>query len=140
MPLLRYFTFVGIALLALLMVVSSNFPGSEIIIPNYVDRPVIRIASDRVAPARVDIDTCVQTAVVVPPSVPEIPEEARSSVVEAQLSAQHPTPAAAHPTPAAAHPKPAAAPIKIERRKAKIARGPIAGEWQPTHKDFNPFI
>jgi len=71
MPLLRYFTFVGGALLALLIVVSSYFPETETITHRDVARPVIRIASDRVGPPRVDIDTRAQTAVV-PTSVPEI--------------------------------------------------------------------
>jgi hypothetical protein len=125
MPLLRYFTFVGLALLALLMVVSSTFPGTEIITPNYVGRPVIRIASNRVGPARVDIDTRVQT-VVVPTSVPEVPQDAPPSVVEAQLSAPHPTPAAA--------------PIKIERRKARIARGgPDRRRMAANPQRFQPF-
>jgi hypothetical protein len=110
--------------LALLMVVSSNFPGTEIITPNYVARPVIRIASDRVGPARVDIDTRVQTAVI-PTSVPEVPPEAPPSVVEAQLSAPHPTPAAA--------------PIKIERKNARIARGPDRRRMAANPQGFQPF-
>ena len=60
MPLLRYFTFVGGALLALLFVVSSYFPETETINHSDVAKPVIRIVSDRVGPPRVDIDTRVQ--------------------------------------------------------------------------------
>ena len=124
MPLLRYFTFVGGALLALLLVVSSYFPSTEIITPSYVARPVIRIASDRVAPARVDIDTRVQTAVV-PTSVPEVPQEAPPRVAEAQLSAPLPTPAAA--------------PIKIERKKTRIARRPDRQRMAANPQGFQPF-
>src|SRR5450759_2405482 len=95
MPLLRYFTFVGGALLALLIVVSSYFPETETITHRDVARPVIRIASSRVGPPRVDIDTRVQTAVV-PASVPEIlppqaPPQAPARVAEGQLSAPLPT-------------------------------------------------
>ena len=124
MPLLRYFTFVGGALLALLMVVSSYFPSTEIITPSYVARPVIRIASDRVAPARVDIDTRVQTAVV-PTSVPEVPQEAPPRVAEAQLSAP------LRP--------PAAAPIKIERKKTRIAKRSDRSRMAANPQGFQPF-
>ena len=64
MPLLRYFTVVGAALLALLFVASRCFPEMETISRSDVARPVIRTASDRVGPPRVDIDTRVQTAAV----------------------------------------------------------------------------
>jgi hypothetical protein len=50
MPLLRYFTFVGGALLALLVVVSFFLPEPETITRPDAARPVIRIASDGVAP------------------------------------------------------------------------------------------
>ena len=109
MPLLRYFTFVGGALLALLFVMSSYFPETETINHSDVARPVIRIVSDRVGPQRVDIDTRVQTAVV-PTSVPEILQQAPARVAEAQLSAPLPTPAAA--------------PVKIERKKTRVAKRP----------------
>ena len=90
MPLLRYFTFVGGALLALLVVVSSFVPETETITRPDAVRPVIRIASNRVGPPRVDIDTRVQTAVV-PASVPEILPQAPARVAEGQLSAPLPT-------------------------------------------------
>src|SRR6202049_4664311 len=105
MPLLRYFTFVGGALLALLIVVSSYLPESETITRPDAARPVIRIASDRVGPPRVDIDTRVQIAVV-PASVPEILQQTPARVAEAQLSAPPPTPAAA--------------PFKIERTQTRV--------------------
>jgi hypothetical protein len=94
MPLLRYFAFVGGALLALLIVVSSYLPETETIARPDAAKPVIRIASDRVGPPRVDIDTRVQIAVV-PASVPEILQQAPARVAEAQLSVPLPTPAAA---------------------------------------------
>jgi hypothetical protein len=123
MPLLRYFTFVGGALLALLVVVSAYFPGTEIITASDVARPVIRIASDRVGPARVDIDTRVQTAVV-PKSAPEVPQEAPPRIVEAQPSAPLPS---------------AAAPIKNERKKMRIARGPDRRRMAANPQGFQPF-
>ena len=109
MPLLRYFIFVGGALLALLIVVSSCFPETETITHSDVARPVIRIVSDRTGPPRVDIDTRVQTAVV-PTSVPEILQQAPARIAEAQVSASPPTP----PAPA----------IKIKRKKTTVAKRP----------------
>jgi hypothetical protein len=106
MPLLRYFTVVGGALLALLFVVSSDFPEAVTINHSDVARPVIRITSDRVGPQRVDIDTRVETAVV-PTSVPDILPQIPARDAEAQLSAPLPTPAA---------------PTKIERKKTRVAK------------------
>jgi hypothetical protein len=93
MPLFRYFTFAGGALFALLMVVSSYFPETETITHSDAARPVVRIASDRVGPPRVEIDTRVQTPIV-SASIPEVPQEP-VRVAEAQLSPPLPTPAAA---------------------------------------------
>jgi hypothetical protein len=124
MPLLRYFTFVGGALLALLIVVSSYFPETETITHRDVARPVIRIASDRVGPPRVDIDTRVQTAAV-PTSVPEILQQAPARVAEVPLSAPLPTLAAA--------------PIKIERKKTRVAKRPDRQRMAANPQGFQPF-
>ena len=124
MPLLRYFTFVGGALLALLIVVSSYFPETETITHRDVARPVILIASVRVGPPRVDIDTRVQPAIV-PTSVPAILQQAPARVAEAQLSAPLPTPAAA--------------PIKIERKKARVAKRPDRQRMAANPQGFQPF-
>jgi hypothetical protein len=124
MPLLRYFTFVGGALLALLVVVSSYFPATEIITHPDVPRPAIRIGSDRVGPPRVDIDTRVQTAVV-PTPVPDILQQAPARVAEAQLSASLSTTAAA--------------PIKIERKKTRVARRPDRQRVAANPQGFQPF-
>ena len=90
MPLIRYFTFAGGALLA----VSSYFPETETITRGDVARPFVRIASDRVGPPRVEFDTRVQTPVVSAP-VPEVPQQAPALVVKAPLSVPLPAPAAA---------------------------------------------
>jgi hypothetical protein len=124
MPLLRYFIFVGGALLALLIVVSSCFPETTTITNRDVARPVIRIASDRVGPPRVDIDTRVQTAAV-STSVPAILQQAPARVAEAQLSA---------PLPA-----PAAVVIKIERKKSKVAKRPDRQRMAANPQGFQPF-
>src|SRR6266478_4664064 len=108
MPLLRYFMVAGGALLALLFIVSGYFPETETINRGDAARPVIRIASDRVGPPRVDIDTRVQAAVI-PASVPEVVQQPPAQVAEAQLGAPLPTPAVT---------------VKIERKKTKVAKRP----------------
>ena len=123
MPLLRYFTFVGGALLALLVVVSSFVPETETITRPDAVRPVIRIASNRVGPPRVDIDTRVQTAVV-PASVPEILPQAPARVAQSQLSAPLPT---------------AVVPLKIQRKKTRIAKRPDRQRIAANPQAFQPF-
>ena len=106
MPLFRYFTVAGGALLALLFVVSGFFPETETVDRSDVARPVIRIASDRVGPPRVDIDTR-SPAAAIPASIPDI-VEAPAQVAEARPGSSSPTAAVA---------------IKVER-KTKAAKRP----------------
>ena len=115
MPLFRYFTVAGGALLALLFVVSGLFPETETVNRSDVARPVIRIASDRVGPPRVEIDTRSQVPAI-PASVPDI-VQAPAQVAEAQLGSSTPTPAVA----IKAEPKTVA--IKVEH-KTKAAKRP----------------
>jgi hypothetical protein len=122
MPLLRYFTFAGGALLALLMVVSSYFPETETIIRGDAARPFVRIASDRVGPPRVEFDTRMQTPVV-SASVPEVPQPAL--VAEAQLSPPLPTPTAA--------------PTKVAHKKTAIAKRPDRQRMAANPQGFQPF-
>jgi hypothetical protein len=121
MPLLRYFMVAGGALLALLFIVSGYFPETETINRGDAARPVIRIASDRVGPPRVDIDTRVQAAVI-PASVPDIVQQAPAPVAEARLGATPPTPAVA---------------VKIER-KTRVARRPDRQRMAANRQGFQP--
>jgi len=123
MPLFRYFTFVGGALLALLVVVSSFLAEPETIIRPDAARPVIRIASDRVSPPRVDIDTRAEMAVA-PASVPEILQQAPARVAEGQLGAPLRTPAL---------------PAKIERKKTRIAKRPDRQRMAANPQGFQAF-
>ncbi len=70
MPLLRYFVYVGGALLALLFVVSAALPRPPEIglIASSGDLPAIRIHSDRKLPERVVIDTT-QPTITPPPTM-----------------------------------------------------------------------
>lgn len=63
MPLLRYFVFVGGALLALLLVCNAVVPAEPVLatVKSGTDLPAIRIQSERKWPERVVIDTSVPT-------------------------------------------------------------------------------
>jgi hypothetical protein len=119
MPLLRYFIYVGGALVALLFVASYVFPETPTLPAHDASKPMIRIASDRVAgPPRVDFDTRPQAPRVPSPiaSTPAGPREAF-----AQLAAPRAVPAVA-PVPAPI--KIEVAPARTEPRKPKVARRP----------------
>ena len=122
MPLLRYFMVVGGALVALLFVVSSFFPEVETVTHRDVARPVIRIASDRVGPPRVDIDTRRQT-VLVPVLVPDPLPQAPAREAEPQTAA----------------PLLTSAPIRIERKNARIAKQPDRQRMAANPQGFQPF-
>jgi hypothetical protein len=131
MPVLRYFIFVGGALLALMIGLSFFLPEPETITRADAARPAIRIASDRVVPPRVDIDTRVQIdtraqIAVVPATVPEIlpPAPARVAVAQAQ-------PGAALRTPVL--------PARIERKKTRIAKRPDRQRMAANPLWFQPF-
>ena len=113
---------VGGALVALLFVVSSFFPEVETVTHRDVARPVIRIASDRVGPPRVDIDTRRQT-VLVPVLVPDPLPQAPAREAE--------------PQPAA--PLLTSAPIRIERKNARIAKQPDRQRMAANPQGFQPF-
>jgi hypothetical protein len=128
MPVLRYFIFVGGALLALLIGMSSFFPALETIAHPDAARPVIRIASDRVGPPRVDIDTRMQIAVasatVPTAAVPEILPQVPARVAQGQLSA---------PLPATV------LPARIQRKKSRIAKRPDRQRMAANPQGFQPF-
>ena len=123
MPLLRYFTFVGSGLLALLFLVSIYFPETETINHKDVARPVIRILSNKVGPPRVDIDTRMQAMVAVT-SVSDILQQAPAREAEARLNTPLPTPAV---------------PIKIEVKKARVAKRSDRRRLAANPQGFQPF-
>ena len=110
MPLLRYFTYVGGALMALLFVASYLFPDAETVAHQDVIRPNIRITTDRVAPPRVDFDTSVQAAVVptLPPGVMLLQAPPPGSALQARAQLTTPPSSAA------------AAPVKSEPSKKTV--------------------
>ena len=127
MPLLRYFIFVGAALLALLFVVSPFLPETETVSRHDAAKPVIRIASDRVGPPRVDFDTR-QQAAVAPTLVATMPAQAPALEARAELAAPLPTSAA----PVKVEPK-------IEPKKTRIAKRPDRQRMAANPQTMQPF-
>jgi hypothetical protein len=124
MLVVRYFAFVGGALLALLVGLSSFLPQPEIVARADAPRPVIRIKSARVLPPRVDFDTRVQIAMV-PVPVPEIlPQAPPVRVADAQVSAP---------------PRAPVLPAKIERKKTRIAKRPDRQRMAANPQGFPSF-
>jgi len=119
MPLLRYFTYVGGALVALIFVGSYVIPEPATVPQHDAARPVIRIASDRIVPPRVDLDTSVQPTA--PSSAQRVLALSAPQAPVRQAYAQLLSPPATPASTAAGPVKPLA---KGEVRKAKIARRP----------------
>ena len=115
-------------MLALLFVVSGFFPETETVNRSDVARPVIRIASDRVGPPRVDIDTSSQAAAI-PALVPDI-VKAPAQVAEVRRGSSIPTRAVA----VKIEPK-----TKVEKRpdREKMAANPPLGS-QPFRSAWWP--
>jgi hypothetical protein len=115
MPVVRYFFFVGGALLALLFISNASLPKPPDVATADADLPVIRIHSDRKWPERVVFDTNhptivpMQTAntgagVPAAATVADLAAKARLRQAFAQLQPPAPTQAQA-PLPARAEPK-----------------------------------
>jgi hypothetical protein len=124
MPLLRYFVFVGGALLALLFISDAYLPKMPEVARADSDLPVIRIHSERKWPARVVFDTNQPTivpapaatttaSVQVPADVADVPAKARMREAFAQL------PQPDQPQAQLSDPK---KPEKPVQRKRKIAK------------------
>ena len=85
MPLMRYFVFVGGALLALLLIVNACAPGLPVTeaarstAAPATDRSVIRIRSDRKWPERVVFDTSQPTVVAAAPAAAPVVAEAAAA-------------------------------------------------------------
>jgi hypothetical protein len=105
MPLLRYFFFVGGALIALLFIADANLPKLPATnqLETAADLPIIRINSDRKWPERVVFDTSTpavspaivplpktEASVPAPTVVADIPASARVREVFAQFEPAYP--------------------------------------------------
>jgi hypothetical protein len=136
MPILRYFVFVGGALLALLFAANYVVPASSVTQPvasASSEQPVIRIRSDRHLPERVVLDTSQPT--IIPPGVktaavatPQPPVQTGTSAELAEMSAKaHVRETFAQLTPAQ---KPDAARKVEPKPKRKVARAHPAPQYQ----------
>jgi hypothetical protein len=131
MPVLRYFAYVGGALIALLFVAAYLFPEAQTVAHQDVTRPVIRITSDRVIPPRVDFDTKVQA--VVAPTLPPGVKLLQAPAMQARAQLIGPQPAAA-PLKSEAKVEPRNKKTKVARRTASYphyAAYPYSYTYQP---------
>jgi hypothetical protein len=136
MPLLRYFVFVGGALLALLFVADAVLP--QVPLPSTLhsgsDLPAVRIHSDRKWPERVVFDTnlpavgTVTTAKAAMPSQPALADLASKARVR-EAFAQLPSPKAE--APAATQPS-------TPKIVAMAASQPNNASQQPSRADIKP--
>jgi len=124
MPIIRYFAFVGGALLALLFVASSYFPEPGAVKIADATKPVVRVASDRMGPPRVDFDTALQPAEIVPVPVTKNLQQDPTSVAEAEPSVPLSTPGAS---------------IKIERKKTQGLKRVDRRRMAANPQGFQPF-
>lgn len=102
MPLARYFLYVGGVLLALLFVVDAYAPSSPVVSSpdTNIEKPIIRIRSDRKWPERVVFDTSIPTivpasvanaeGVAAPAPVADVPAKARALQSFAELKPADP--------------------------------------------------
>ena len=123
MPIIRYFTFVGGALLALLFVGSSYFPEPNAVKYDEVAKPVVRVTSDRVGPPRVDFDTRMRLESVLT-STAEVQQQEPTDFAGVQPSALLSTPGAS---------------IKIERKKIRVAKRVDRRRMATNPLGFQPF-
>jgi hypothetical protein len=126
MPLLRYFVFVGGALLALLLVSNAYLPKipDEVRADSGFDRSVIRIHSDRKWPERIVFDTNQPTIVPAPAAITTASVQAPATVADVSAKARVREALAQLPPPAQTQaqlsdPK---KPEKPAQRKRKIAK------------------
>ena len=86
MPLMRYFTFVGGVLLALLITLDAYLPKLAVLDKGAGNLPVIRIHSDRKWPERVVYDTSHPTIAMASMASPELIVQAPIVMTEASVS------------------------------------------------------
>ena len=130
MPLLRYFVFVGGALLALLFVSNAYLPKmpDEVRAASDVDRSTIRIHSERKWPERVVFDTNQPTIVPPPAAITTASVQAPATVDDASAKARVRESFAQLPPPgpAQAQLSDPRKPEKPVQRKRKIAKRHVA--------------
>jgi hypothetical protein len=140
MPWVRYFVFIGGALLALLFISDAYVPKEAIVNGAVADagRPALRIQSDQKWPERIVIDTSLPTISVPQPALPVIaaapkavgdidtttaPREAFAQVSETFAQARLPESKTREP--------------KIRKRRvAKLPRQPAMASTQQSGLDF----
>lgn len=124
MLILRYFTFVGGALVALLFIGSYYFPEASVVRSADVAKPAVRVVSDRAGPPRVDFDTNMRIEIASVP-VAEVLQQEPTRLVESQAS-----------TPPLFTPE---VPIKVERKKTRVTKRVDRRRMAAGLQGFQPF-
>jgi hypothetical protein len=127
MPLVRYFVYVGGALLGLLFLADWYFPTptSLVVADNHVDRSIIRIHSSHKWPAAIQMDTAAPMPAA-PVAAPVIAEAAPPSAPAQRVRQAY----AFEPPPQKAPEKP--------RRRAKSPRAPLSRENGQHFANYQP--
>ena len=126
MPLLRYFVFVGSALLALLLVIDAYLPKvpDEVRAASEFDRSTIRIHSERKWPERIVFDTNQPT--IIPPqaaiTIASVQPAAKAADVSAKARVREAFAEIPSPDRTQAQPSDPKKPEKAVQRKRKIAK------------------
>jgi hypothetical protein len=124
MPLLRYFLYVGAALVALLFTITWYLPPLEAEPARAdADRTTIRIHSQHKWPSAVVFDTTLPT--IVPPQAPVVAAEAPAPRPVREALAMLPEPPADKAAPSI-KPAEAAKPAKRHVRRTRVARIPAS--------------
>src|ERR1700753_2656760 len=130
MPLVKYFVYVGAALLALIVVLGKGFPvppanETATAVVAASDTPMIRIHTDRKWPERVEFDTSAPTIVPVPVQTASAgaPASVQPHVTARDASAQLTRPDVKKPDP-----KP---PQKRKIAKRRVAPPPMQVAQRP---------
>jgi hypothetical protein len=125
MPLMRYFLFVGAALLALLFVAGEAFPTfpAAQVTNTAADLPMIRIHSDRKWPERVVFDTSIPTFV---PAQTQVAKNEAGVAAPVQVAANSSTKVVARDAFAQLVPSDVKKPGPKPQQKRKVAKRHVA--------------
>jgi hypothetical protein len=140
MPLVRYFLWIGCALLALLLIANWYLPELPAAERTSVDRPLIRIQSEKKWPERIVYDTSRET--VVPASAgskqPDASPAAAGNVLAAARDAFAEAPASHAGQPQSADQKKPDAKAHVKRKVARRRAPVLMVERRPQFGWFGP--
>jgi hypothetical protein len=138
MPVLRYFVYVGGALLALLLVMNAYLPSTPAVETSGPHLPVIHIHADRTGPDRVVYDTSIPLPAPTATAVASVPPAAPSADRVRDAFAQLPPSDAAKVQPADAKKQDAKQPPPRKIAKRRTSPPVRMVDQQPQFGWFGP--